>query len=87
MCKAACDGHCKGECAESNLRDPHLVRVDKTLQRLNVVMSQGEYRVSATEVQGMEESHSVGDSRTALPRSRPSSAPRRMRRKQAHVCN
>lgn len=42
----------EGECAESTLRDPHLVRVDKTLQRLNVVMSQEEYRVSATEVQG-----------------------------------
>lgn len=62
MCKAACDGHCKEECAESTLRDPHLVRLDKTLQRLNVVMSQEEYQVSATEVQGMEESHSAGDS-------------------------
>lgn len=72
MCKAACDGHCKGECAESTLRNPHLVRVDKTLQRLNMVMSQEEYRVSGTEVQEMEESHSAGASRTALPRSRPS---------------
>lgn len=62
-----------------------MVRVDKTLQRLNVVMSQEEYRVSATEVQGVEASHSAGDSRTALPRCRPSSEPWRMRRKLSHV--
>lgn len=41
--------------------------------RPNVVIAHGKYRVDATRVQGMEGSHTAGDSRTSLPRSKPSS--------------
>lgn len=42
------------------------------MARLNAVITHVEYRVNATRVQGMEGSHTAGDSRTTLPRNKPS---------------